>query len=199
MPVEFVIDAGGVIRAVDGVKAMTRKFLDTVSTTSGAQQEQDADDAPTAQLLIEKWGECLFPSLGGGKLKGDATRETSFRTTYADRWPSIATGKMRATHDDPDAFRVEFKGTPAVEEQTTPIVHPKFVSVEKAKVITSADAYGLAWRFDRAKGRLLASRKRAKYCLVVAYRAGMDENRQQQFVHPYIDLELAIDVELLDQ
>jgi hypothetical protein len=196
VPVEFVIDEHGVIRAVEGVKAMNRKFLDVVSTF-GSQQEQDADDAPTAENMIEKWGERLFPTFGGGKLRGDATREASFDTTYVDRWRSVASGKLRATNDDPDAFRVEFKGAPTIQELNRPAVHPKFVSVEKAKVQSSADAYVLAWRIDRAKGRLLASRKRANYTLVVGYRSEV-VNGEQQYVHPWLDLELWSDVELIE-
>jgi hypothetical protein len=198
MPVEFVIDAGGVIRAVDGAKEMNRKFLDVVATF-GAQQEQDADDAPTAASLIERWGAYLFPALGGGKIAGGATRATAFRRTQVDGWACLASGAFRATHDDPDAFRVEFKGKPEIEELGGAAKHPKYMNVEKAKIISSIDDYVASWRYDRAKGRLLASRKRAKYCLVVAYRAGTDENHQPKYDHPYIDFDLAVDVELLDQ
>jgi len=197
MPVEFVIDAGGVVRAVDGVKEMNRKFLDVVSTF-GAQEEQNADDAPTAENLIERWGECLFPALGGGKLKGDATRDASFRTTYADRWCSVASGRLRATHDDADAFRVEFKGAPKMEELLRPAVRPKFQNVEKAQVVTSADAYVLAWRFDRANGRLLAARKRANYRLDISSRAGVVAG-VQQFDPSHTNIDRQIDVELLDR
>jgi hypothetical protein len=197
MPVEFVLDEGGVVRRIEGLESLNRKYLDVVSTF-GAQQVQDADDAPTLENMIEKWGQCLFPPLGGGKLKGSASRDAEFRTTYVDSWCAVSTGKLRATHDDRDAFRAEFKGTPAMVEVTKSFVRPKFAAVEKAKVITSADSFVAAWRFDRAAGRLLASRTTWKYCLVVASRAGADEMGRPQYDHPYIDLERRIDVELLD-
>ncbi len=198
MPVEFVIDAAGAIVDVEGVAAMNRKFLDVVAVF-GEQQEQNAGDAPTVESMKEKWGPCLFPTLGGGTMKAGATRDTSFSKTFLDRWAMVAAGKLSVTHDDPVAFRVSFTGTPGSEELNRPAVHGPAVNVEKAKVVASADAYVASWRFDRAKGRLLTSRMEAKYTTVVAYRAGKDQNGVMQYEHPYTDVERRTSAEILDQ
>jgi len=198
MPVEFVIDAAGVVRDIDGLDAMNRKFLDAVALF-GAQMEQDAIDAPTKESMIERWGAYLFPALGGGKMKASEERKTSqFRTNVADRWALVAVGSFHPTHDDPDAFRVAFVGKPTIEDLNRPATHPSAMNAEGARVFADWNAWQSAWRFDRAHGRLLASALRAKYLQVVGYRAGVNAMQQPEYEHPYVDMERSVDVELVE-
>lgn len=198
MPVEFVIGAGGQITAVEGAEALNRTFLDAVDAV-GSKYVKDAIDAPSAESLTQKWSEILFPPLGGGTLKGGATRDARFETTYYERWLNVNAGKLRATEDDPGVFRVEFRGKPEMEEMSRPARSPMSLSIEKCRIVSSADAYVGSWRFDRTTGRLVWGRVTSKFRFDLSRRNGVDANGAPIFDPRFTDIERRILVELLDK
>lgn len=200
VPVGLVIDASGAVQSVEGAEALTRKFVDEVDKLS-AKAARMATDAPTAESVQQKWTEFLFPPLGGGTLSAGDAREIAFRTTFPDieRWGSLTNGKVRVTHDDPDAFRVEFKGRPVIEELNRPVRGEAAATIEKVRIDASADSTVASWRFDRKAGRLLESTLHAKYRIVLGRRAGVDERGQPVFSHPYTWVERSVRAVLLDK
>jgi hypothetical protein len=196
MPVEFVLDAGGAIRSIEGIEPMRRKYLDVLDVM-GATVARDAPDAPSAADWTERWSELLFPPLGGGTLKGSETREVAFTTTYFDRWAAITKARARVTHADADTFRVEAKGTPHEEELQRPVVNASAQGIAKIHVNSDADAYVASWRFDRAKGRLLASRLHEKFTLWVSQFAGSTPQGQPNYAPKFFDIERLLTVETL--
>jgi hypothetical protein len=195
MPAEFVIGKGGEIASIEGVEPLNRTFLDAVDTL-GAQFSEDVGDAPTTESLREKWSEILFPPLGGGALKPGETRDVSFRTTYYDRWCAVTSGKLRVTHDDPDSFRVEFVGTPVIEELPRPAKNASAIAVAKVRIASSKDCVTAAWRFDRKTGRLVRGDLTAKYRVDVSIAT---PGQGQGFEATYTDVERRIVTELLDK
>lgn len=198
MPVELVIGAGDEITGVEGVDALSRTFLDAVDAI-GSKYVKDAIDAPTAESITQKWSEALFPPLGGGTLKAGATRDLVLRTTYLERWSNFNAGKLRVTEDDPDVFRVEFKGKPEMEELNRPAKSPSALGVEKCRIVSSADAYAASWRFDRATGRLLWGRLSSKFRFDISRRNGVGANGAPIFEPRFTDIERRLEVELLDK
>jgi len=193
MPVEFVIGAGGDITAVEGVNGVTRAFFDAVDTL-GAQYSKDAGDAPTTETLTQKWSEILYPPLGGGSLKAGATRDAALRTTYYDRWCSVTSGQIRVTNDDADAFRVEFKGKPEIEELNRPAKNASAIGVAKVRVAASKDCVTAAWRFDRKTGRLVRGELSAKFRMDVS---NATPGVGSGFSATYTDIERRVVTELL--
>lgn len=162
VPVEFVIAPTGAIGEVEGADALRRAYLDVVDSF-GADAPREALDAPDAESLRERWSETLFPALGGGELAGGARRDASLRTTVFERWAVVTKGSLRATHDDPGGFRVEFRGTPAIEEVNRPARTAVGRAVEKMRVDASADSFRASWHVDRAAGRVTWGKLEAKY------------------------------------
>jgi hypothetical protein len=195
MPAEFVIGAGDDVTAVEGVGPMNRAFLDAVDAL-GAQYTRDVADAPTVELLTQKWSEILFPPLGGGTLKAGATRDASFRTTYYDRWCAVTSGKLRVTHDDPGSFRVEFRGKPVVEELNRPATNASALAVAKVQAVASDDCVVATWRFDRSSGRLVRGDLSAKFRMDVSIATPGQGNG---FAASFTDVERQIVTELLDK
>lgn len=200
VPVGLVIDASGAVHSVEGAEALTRKFVEEVDKLS-AKAARVATDAPSPESVQQKWTEFLFPPLGGGTLRSGEAREIAFRTTFPDleRWGSLTSGRVRVTHDDPDAFRVEFKGTPVIEELNRPVRGEAAAAVEKVRIDASADSTVASWRFDRKAGRLLESTLHSRYRIVVGRRAGVDERGQPIYSHPYTWVERSVRAVLLDK
>jgi hypothetical protein len=195
MPVEFAIGPGGDITAVEGVDALNRRFLDFVDAL-GAENSKDVADAPTAELLTQKWSEILFPPLGGGRLAAGSTRDAAFRTTYYDRWCAVTSGQVRVTNDDPDSFRVEFKGKPEIEELNRPAKNAQALGIAKVRVAASKDCVTAAWRFDRKTGRLVRGELHSKYRMDVSTPT---PGQGTGFTATYTDIERQIVTEYLDK
>ena len=198
MPVEFVIGPGGAVTDVEGVDGLNRKFLEAVEEL-GAKYVKDAIDAPTVESLTQKWTELLFPPIGGGTLAAGATRDASFHLTYMERWDCVSAGKFRLTHADSGAFRVEFKGKPEVQELHRAVKSPTAAEIVKAQVVSSADSYVGAWRFDTKAGRLVRGSLHAKYRFDISRGVKKDPNGQEYPDSNFTSVERSLVTELLDK
>jgi len=198
MPVEFAIGPGGAVTGVEGADGLNRKYLEAVEEL-GPKYLKDAIDAPTAESLTQTWTELLFPPIGGGKLAGGATRDASFHLTYYERWDCVSAGKLRLTHADEGAFRVEFKGKPELEELHRPVKSPAAAQIKYARVVSSADSYVAAWRFDTKTGRLVRGSIHAMYRFDISRGTTKDANGNEIPDSNFTNVERSLVTELLDQ
>jgi hypothetical protein len=197
MPVEFAIGAGGEVTGVEGAEGLNRKFLEAVDEV-GAKYVKDAIDAPSAESLTQRWSEILFPPVGGGTLKSGDARDAKFHLTYYERWDCVTAGRLRLTHADPDAFRVEFKGKPEMEELHRSAKSPAALALRKVQLVSSADSYVAAWRFDTKAGRLVRGSLAAKYRVDVSRGVITDSNGQSYPDAHFTNVERRIVTQLLD-
>jgi hypothetical protein len=198
VPVEFSIGAGGAVTGVEGVDGLSRKFLAAVEEL-GPKYMKDTPDAPTAESLTQTWTEFLFPPTGGGTLAAGATRDAKFHLVHFERWDCVSAGKFRLTHADEGGFRLEFKGKPDMEELSRAVKSQSAAGIEKMRVVSSADSYVGAWRFDRTAGRLVRGSVHAKYRIDVSRRTGAAQVGQPQFDARFTNVERRIVTELLDK
>jgi hypothetical protein len=194
IPVEVVLAPGGSVREIRGVQTMTTKFLDALEAVS-AKAVENAVWTPNVESLRQRWTDLLFPGFGGGTMKAGETREAAFAFTQHERWAVLSSGRFRATHDDPDVFRVEFKGTPKIQELPREAHTPAGKSVAKVHVQSSADVYVASWRVDRKAGRLVSAELEAKYTQATAVHGTPDERGQLPRI--WFDVERLSSVELL--
>jgi hypothetical protein len=198
MPVEFEIGPGGAVTGVEGADGLNRKFLEAVDEV-GAKFVKDAIDAPTSESLTQTWTELLFPPIGGGKLAAGGTRDASFHLTYYERWDCVSAGKLRLTHANEGAFRVEFKGKPELQELHRPVKSPAAAQIKNARIVSSADSYVAAWRFDTKTGRLVRGSVHATYRFDISRGVIKDPNGEDIPDSNFTNVERSLVTELLDQ
>lgn len=170
-PLEFRLDAGGGVVDLDGVEDWRERYIDEVRRLEkGAVNE--VTDAPDATQLIDMWCEFFFPRTGGGTLAGGARRDWTRTQMFAPPWAVVWRGRVEATRDDPDAFRVEFRAAPTAERVEGGPQGGFGAQLVAVRTVGGDESYHAAYRFGRAPGTLLAAHIEATYQLWHSQKSG---------------------------
>lgn len=165
-PLEFVLDRTGNVADLRGLDAWRDRFTDQVRELEKGGIGEPAD-LPTRAQVTDMWSEYLFPRIGGGTLKGGATRPWTRVVPEAPPWCIVWTGTVAVTRDDPDAFRVDVFAAPEAKNLGG-AASGAGVGIAKVRAIGTEKSYHAAYRFGRAPGALLEAQIDASYQLWVS-------------------------------
>ena len=197
-PIELRIGPAGAPVAIEGVESWARLYAEALDHM-GARVAAEADDVPRPERELARWSELLFPPTGGGAMKAGERRDATFeRHVFVGRWILSTAGRIEVTHDDPDAFRVEFRGTPQIGESGRGPQTPAAAGIAKMRVVSSADSSRGSWRFGREPGRLLSAEIEAAFRLDTSFFGPPGPGGAATYTPKYVQVRREVVVDLLE-
>jgi hypothetical protein len=196
VPVEFVLGKHGGCTDIEGLDAWHEAWVEAVEALDPGSSRK-AVPPYTRDTVLHEWSEVLFPPILGGTLTVGEPRDVQIlRDTLQDAYVEFR-GPLEATHDDGEVFRVRLLTKAEMMPRQGPARSPQEAAVAGVRVLSSADSYDAAWRFEREPGRLVDAEIDTEYQIHVSWHVGKDGEGEDSYQRVFLDVERMTRVELL--